>query len=112
MVRATPSLRAMSLLSVDLAQEPPLNTPRSSDGYGGPRRLDQQSVAGRLAVVRDRDLGRPLVSRQDAGRAVESLSEARTFRDRRSDMRACAPPDCSELLAGLGLPLVPMGLWP
>ena len=27
------------------------------------------------------------------------------------EMRVCAPSDCAELLAGVGVPLVPMGVW-
>ena len=28
-----------------------------------------------------------------------------------AEVRVCAPPDCAKLLAGVGVPLVPMGVW-
>ena len=29
-----------------------------------------------------------------------------------AEVRVCAPPDCAELLACVGVPLVPTGVWP
>jgi vancomycin aglycone glucosyltransferase len=28
-----------------------------------------------------------------------------------AEVRVCAPPDCAELLARVGVPLVPIGVW-
>ena len=28
-----------------------------------------------------------------------------------AEVRVCAPPDCAELLAHVGVPLVPIGVW-
>jgi len=47
-------------------------------------------------------------------RVIQSEADAAGWAELRTlgaEVRVCAPPDCAELLARVGVPLVPIGVW-
>jgi hypothetical protein len=72
---------------------------------------------GRLAVLRTHQgkrLGqmRVVLSTYGSRGDVEPMAGlAVQLRTLGAEVRVCAPPDCAELLARVGVPLVPIGVW-